>query len=69
MKNFGYMFGVGMVYVLFIAIDVSAGVYLLTHFPGGFDFGYYASVFTVLFLAMSLKISVPILRELLKDIH
>ena len=58
MKNFGYLFGAGMVYVIYFILDISGGVYLLTHIPETFDLGYAGLVFACLFSLISTIISV-----------
>lgn len=58
MKKFGYLFGAGMVYAIYLILDISGGAYLLTHIPETFDLGYAGLVFACLFLLISAITSV-----------
>jgi len=67
MKNFGYLFGAGMVYVIYFILDVSGGAYLLTHIPETFDLGYAGLVFACLFLLISTITSVQLTYKYLNN--
>lgn len=65
MDKFGFLFGVRAVYAILIILDLSAGWYLLNHFPKTFDLGYVGSVFACLFLLVSIIKSIPLIRKVL----
>ena len=67
MKKPEMLFGAGMMYVIFITLTVSAGMYLLARIPKTFDLGYAGLVFTCLFTLLAVVRSVPIVRKNLND--
>lgn len=67
MKNLGVLFGTGMVYIIYLVVLASAGMYLIAHIPETFDLGYVGMVLVYLFALAAIIKSISMTCKDFKD--